>query len=193
MKNFLLCATLLALHSFARAQAPAAAVPPIHGTLLTGPAVDLPADLHGRPVIFVMGFSQDSREQVAAWGRRLAHDYATSPNLAYYELAQLQSVPRLLRGLVLRKVAASVPERARPHFVVVTDHESEWKQAVAFKAPDDAYILLVDPSGTIRARAQGPATDQAWAALQTQIQTQIQTQSQPQSQIQTKAALAPSH
>lgn len=169
----LLCVALLTLLQTAQAQAPAAVIPPIHGSLLTGPPINLPDDLHGKPVIFVMGFSQGSRDQVAGWGRRLTHDYATSPDVAYYELAQLQAAPRILRGMITRKVTADIPERARPHFIVITDHEAEWKQAVAFKSPDDAYLLLVDPAGTIRARVQGPVTEQAWASLQAKILTQI--------------------
>lgn len=169
---FCIASLSFALPGPAASQAPAA-IPPIHGTLLTGPAINLPADLHGKVAIFVMGFSQQSREQVAVWGRRLAREYADSPDVAYYELAQLQSAPRLLRGIIIRKVADSVPERARPHFIAVTDHEAEWKQAVAFKSSDDAYLLLVDSHGTIRARAQGPLTDQAWTTLQAQTKAAL--------------------
>ena len=145
-------------------------VPAVHAQLLTGEAVNLPADVHGRPTIIVIGFSQGSREQVAAWGRRLAPDYRDAQDVAYYEVAELESVPRLLRGYVMKKIRETVPERAQPHFLTVTEHEAEWKATAGFSAKDDAYLLLIDPSGQVRYTTHGATSDAAYAELKQRLE-----------------------
>ncbi len=164
------------LHLFSGAlfllAAPAApTLPQVHAQLLTGEAVTLPADLHGRPTVLVLGFSQGSREQVAAWGRRLAPDYRDAQDVAYYEMAELESVPRLLRGYVLKKIRETVPARAQPHFLTFTEHEAEWKAAAGFDARDDAYVLLLDPAGQVRYRTHGATSDAAYAELKQRLES----------------------
>ncbi len=144
---------------------PATTLPQVHAQLLTGQAVNLPGDLHGKPAVIVIGFSQGSREQVAAWGRRLAPDYHDAQDVSYYEAAELESVPRLLRGYVLKKIKETVPARAQPHFLTVTDREAEWKFTTGFAAKDDAYLVLIDPSGQVRYTTHGATSDAAYAEL----------------------------
>ncbi len=53
----------------------------------------------------------------AAWGKRLAADYTSDPHATYYQLAELQSAPSLVRGMILhgmrtRRTAAAHPLRA---------------------------------------------------------------------------------
>ncbi len=145
-------------------------IPQVHAQLLTGTPVNLPADLHGRPTVIVMGFSQGSREEVAAWGKRLAPDYHDAQDVTYYEAAELESVPRLLRGYVLKKIKETVPERAQPHFITVLDHESEWKAAAHFQAKDDAYVLLVDPAGQVLYSTHGATSDAAYGDLKHRVE-----------------------
>ena len=145
--------------------APQAQVPALHGTVLTGATVDLPASLEGKRGVLVLGFSTASRDEVAAWGRRLAGDYRDSSAVAYYEMPVIAAVPRLLRGWVAKKVTEGVPDRARSRCVLVLDHEAEWKAAAGFTRDEDAYVLLVDASGTVLWRAAGSADDARYADL----------------------------
>ena len=145
-------------------------IPEVHAELLTGTPVNLPADLRGRSTVIVIGFSQGSREQVAAWARRLAPDYRDAPDVAYYEVAELESVPRILRGYVLKKIKETVPERAQPHFLTVTDHESEWKSASSFAAKDEAYVLLLDSSGQVLFTTHGETSDAAYGDLKRRLE-----------------------
>ena len=78
---------------------PTAAIPALHGTALSGEKVDLPEVLKGKTAVLVVGFSQASRDEVTAWGRRLAGDYRESNAVMYYEMPVLAGVPKLLRGL----------------------------------------------------------------------------------------------
>lgn len=146
-------------------------IPVVHGTTFADTHVDLPDALHGKVGILVVSFSQGSRDAVTDWGKKLAADYYNSPNVLYYEMPVLASVPKLLRGFVEGRIKSSVSDRGRPHFLPLTDGESEWRDLTHYNAPDDAYILLVDANGTIRWQTQGSPTDATYAALQQQVAT----------------------
>jgi hypothetical protein len=155
------------------AYAPACAqqIPPVHATALSGARVDLPEALRGRAAVLVLGFSQASRDQVTAWGKRLAADYRESDSVIYFEMPVLESVPRMLRGWVTKKMGESVPDRARATFLPIADHEAEWKAAANFSKSGDAYVLVVDKTGAVRGRAEGPATDATYAEVKRLLET----------------------
>ncbi|RXH57631.1 hypothetical protein [Granulicella sibirica] len=156
--------TLLAL-AFSSSLAIAQTIPEAHCTSLAGTTVNLPADLQGRTTILVLGFSRDSQQSVTTWGRRLAADFATSTTVSFYELAMLESVPRIMRGLVLRSMKKDVSERNQPHLLPITDNEPLWRNLAHYDKPEDAYVLLVAPDGAILWQAAGPPTDAAYADL----------------------------
>lgn len=166
----LLCAGLLSAAAHASA-ATNPRIPAIHGTTFSDAKVDLPEDLHGKVGILVLGFSQGSRDGVTVWGKKLAADFYDSPNVAYYEMPCLASVPKFMRGFVAGRIKASVSDRGRPHFLPFTEDEPSWRALAHYSAPDAPYILLVDGAGTVRWQTQGPPTDATYAALKQQIAT----------------------
>ena len=148
-----------------------ARIPDVHTTSFSGVPVDLPSMLSGgRLAVLVLGFSKDSRTQATLWGRRLAADYLNAPDVLYFEMPVLESVPRLLRGVVLRSIKSDVSARAQPHFAAVLTEEQRWRSLAHYNRPEDAYVLLVDSSGVIRSQLQGEPTDAAYAGLKRQIQ-----------------------
>lgn len=147
----------------------AARIPEVHTPSLSNEQVSLPEGLRGKPGVLVIGFSQSSRDAVTAWGRRLAADYRDSPSVLYYEMPVLASVPRLVRGLVIRQIKASVPERAQPRFVPLLDKEQEWRSAAHFDKANEAYVLLVDGKGLIQWQTEGGPTDRQYAELKEQL------------------------
>lgn len=148
------------------AQRPSERIPNVRGNTLAGQPVDLPAQLRGRTAVLVLGFSKDARIPVRDWGQRLAGDFATSSTVSYFEMPVLASVPRLLRGFVLRQIAADVSDRGKPHFVAITADEPRWRTLAHYNRPGDAYILVVDSDGNVRATLNGPFSARAYSALQ---------------------------
>jgi hypothetical protein len=146
-------------------------IPAVHGTTFADVKVDLPQALHGKVGIFVIGFSQDSRDAVTTWGKKLAGDFYDSPNVAYYEMPVLASVPKFLRGFVEGRIKASVSDRGKPHFLPITDNESAWRSLVHYANPDAPYILLVDEQGNVRWQSQGPPTETTYATLKHELET----------------------
>ena len=143
-------------------------IPELRGTTFAGEEVVLPDALKGRGGVLIVGFSQASREQVAAWGRRLQDDPQRPESLAFYEMPVVASVPKVLRGWVLKKIKDSVSAKGQAHFLPVMDHEAEWKRAAGFGKPGDAYLLVVDGAGRVRWRTQGALSENAYAEAKRQ-------------------------
>ncbi len=149
-------------------------IPETHAMTLANAPVNLPADLKGHPTVLILGFSQSSREAVTKWARRLAADYRDSPTVLYYEMPVVAEVPRMLRGMVIRRIRQDVPERAQPRFVPITDHEDEWKAVSGYSkqgGEDAAYLIVLDPTGKVQSRqAAGIPTDQTYAAVKQSLE-----------------------
>jgi hypothetical protein len=148
----------------------AARIPEVHGTSLSNESVNLPEALQGKVGVLVLGFSRSSRDAVAGWGRRLATDYRESPTVVYYEMPVLASAPGMMRGLIVRSMRSSVPEREKARFVPVMDNEAAWRTLVRYGPPDDSYLLVVDGQGDVVWQTQGQSTDGAYAALKQQVE-----------------------
>jgi hypothetical protein len=156
--------------AWSAAQTTAVQIPPVHGTTLSGDKVDLPDALKGKVGVLVVGFSHESRDNVAAWGKRIAGDYKGSAGVLYYEMPMLESVPGMLRGFVTKKIAEAVPDAGKSRFVPVADHEKDWKKITGYKGGDDAYLVVVDSMGMVRWKLQGAASDANEAELKRQVE-----------------------
>ncbi len=148
---------------------PAAHIPEVHTLSFSGDRVDLPQMLDGKVAILVLGFSKSARTQATAWGRRLPTDYFYSPDVLYFEMPVLESVPRLLRGAVLRSIKSDVSTRSQPHFAPLITDEVRWRSLVHYSKPDDAYVLLVDSKGVVHAQLQGEPTDTSYQELRQSV------------------------
>jgi hypothetical protein len=162
-------ATALLLTGYLAAQAPAPTIPSLEATALSGAQVDLPQALHGHTAVLIISFSEDARANVTDWFHTFANDYRNSPTVLYYSLPVLAGAPSFLRGMIARKIKESVSLPAQPRFVPVLDHEAEWKSAAGYskQLPEsEAYLVLVDGTGTVRYRTQaGAPTPQTYADL----------------------------
>ena len=118
-----------------------------------------------RAAVLVVGYSRESRDEATAWGTRLAKDFGGSPDVAYYELAMLEDVPKFLRGLVLRSISRSVSERGKAHLVPLTSDQARWKAVSHFGNANDAYVLVVDSAGVVRWQASGEPTEERYQAM----------------------------
>jgi len=80
------------------------------------------------------------------------------------------SVPGLLRGMVLRSIKSSMPERAQKRVVPITNNEAVWRMLVHYGEAEDAYLLVVDRLGNVVWQTQGQPTDASYAALKQQVE-----------------------
>ena len=138
-------------------------IPKSQGTTLTGTTVSFPDALKGKFGVLVVGFSHASQGQVASWGRLLEADYGQTPNVTYFEIPMLAGAPKMLRGMIVKTMTKSVPAAEKPHFLPMTVGEPAWRAVAHYNKPDDAYVLIVDETGTVRWQIEGEATDAAYA------------------------------
>jgi hypothetical protein len=144
-------------------------IPPVQAKALDDSEVALPKPGGQQALILVLGFSHKSGAACAAWGKRLAADYASDPHASYYQLAELQSAPSFVRGMILRGMRKDVPPSRHSHFLPLFDHEGEWKTLVQFSAPDDPYVLVTAPDGRVLWQTHGALSDSAYPALQAAV------------------------
>jgi hypothetical protein len=140
-------------------------IPKSQGTTLAGTAVVLPDALKGKAGILVVGFSHASQGQVSTWTRLLEADYGKSTDVTYFALPMLGGAPKMIRGMIKKSMAGSVPFAERPHFLPIIEGEPAWRAAAHYDKPDDAYVLVVDSTGTVHWQTEGEATDIAYAEM----------------------------
>ncbi len=145
-------------------------IPEVHVLSFSGDRVDLPAMLEGKVAILILGFSKGARTQATLWGRRLPTDYFYSSDVLYFEMPMLEAIPRLLRGAVLRSIKSEVSARSQPHFAPLTSEEQRWRSLVHYTKPDDAYVVLIDSTGRVRAQFQGDPTDAKYQELKRNVE-----------------------
>ena len=131
------------------------AIPPIEGETLSGRKVTLPLAAGGQPALLIIGFTRASQEQTKAWGLRM-HDRVPA-----WSIAVLEDVPRLVRGMVTHSIRSATPKAQHDRFLLVYHGEKELKTAVMFDRSDDAYLLVIDGTGSVRFSFHGPVTDDA--------------------------------
>ncbi|HEY0383921.1 MAG TPA: hypothetical protein VGC72_17140 [Candidatus Elarobacter sp.] len=145
-----------------------AVIPHAEVQTLSGKNIVLPDALSGRPAILVVGFTNRSRSQTAAWGTQLAKDFGNEPRLQRLSLAVLDDVPAFVRGMVITGIRRGVPKDQHDTFLLLFHDAQPWKDLTDFKNSDEAYVLLVDPTSKVVAQTHG-SPETAYAQVQPEI------------------------
>lgn len=165
-------ASILTAVSLTLGQAPLT-LPRVEGENLAGHQVVLPGASSGKVAVLIFGFSKASKTPTAAWAKKLYEDLKNQSGFEIYQLPVLEDVPRLVRRMVVSSMRGGVPEDRRDHFVPILSGESDLKKLVNFKEPDDAYLVLLDPSGMIVQQSRGPFDETSYSRLRQQIQAAL--------------------
>jgi hypothetical protein len=136
----------------------AQSLPATEGETLSGKPTTLARDVSGKPAVVVIGFSKASSSESAAWAKRLKGD-ASLAGMAVYQVAVLEEVPKLVRGMVKSSIRGSVPAADQGTFVMLFHDEAQWKELAHYKNADDAYVVVLDRSGTTRFTVTGAVAD----------------------------------
>jgi hypothetical protein len=152
------------------AQTQSARIPATHGTTFADTQITLPDDLRGKVGVLVLGFSKKSGDVCKGWGQRLEESYPNSREVMFYQIPVLESVPKLIRSMVLKSMKSGVPEAVQPHFMPTFSDEIAWKKVAQYANADDAYVLVVDGGGKVLWQTSGKITDAGFAALEEQVE-----------------------
>lgn len=167
MKRLLLLLPLLLLPLFLSAQT----LPRLQGKSLSGAEVVLPDAAHGRVTLILFGFSKASGKPCKTWAEHAWPAWRSDAQADVFTVAEMQGIPGFIKGMVLGGIRRDTPADYRSHFVPIFSDRTQWEQVVGFEksAPNDAYLVLLDPNGVIRWRAHGPYTPALYAQLQQQM------------------------
>jgi hypothetical protein len=144
-------------------------MPRVEGESFAGRQVVLPDAAKGHVAVLVFGFTKASKEPTRAWAEKILADFSQQSEFELYQLPVLEDVPRLIRGMVISGIKKSIPEKLLDHFVPILQGESELKKLVSYKEPDDAYLVILGPSGQIVHQVHGPFTEAAYAQLRDKL------------------------
>lgn len=163
LRCFFCC--LLFIGSLTSAQS----IPHIKSESLNKTPVSLPEDLGTKPAILIMGFSRAGGNQVGPLARRLHQE---QPELVVYQIAELESAPRMVRPMILHGMRGEVPKDEQSRFIPLYRDEKEWKQVTGFTkaGEEDAYVLIVDGDGVVRWSGHGPYSDNLYKNIVAHVQ-----------------------
>jgi hypothetical protein len=124
--------------------------PEFGGQTISGRAVTLPEA--GKQWVAIFGFSRASGDDARRWREH-------ADKLGCYGIIMLESVPRLLRGMVASGIKSGMPPDVRDRTVIYYKEEAIWKQRLAVSDDKRAYVVLVDASGRVLWTNSGPFTE----------------------------------
>lgn len=130
------------LSSWAQAKLPVTDTKSLSGKQVKVPAQD-------RLTLVVAGFTKASSDADAAWWKKAAPLCQQNPQVACYQVAVLESAPRFVRPMIVGSMKRGTPPAQQDIFLTSFENEKAWKQALSYSAPDNAYVALIDSSGTV--------------------------------------------
>ena len=131
---------------------------------LSGKRLELSRDVASGLAVLIIGFTKASRAQTSEWSRRLQPELSKTFSAQVYEVAVVADVPRLIRGLVIRQIRASVPRAIHPHFLLVLEHANVWRRLADAVDENAAYLVLVS-HGEVVWRGAGRLTEVSYQSL----------------------------
>jgi len=145
--------------------------PLVQGETFAGREIELPDAAKGKVAVLIFGFTKASSKPTSAWAKKIAADFGGRQDFELYQLAVLEDVPRLLRGMVISGIKKGVPENQRDHFVPVLQGEKELKRAVDYTLPDAAYLVIFDRGGKEVAQLHGSPDDANYSQMRRQLES----------------------
>lgn len=146
--------------------------PFVVGTNLNGESFKIPAELEGDPRILVVAFEQAQQGDVDTWIRGLQSDLAARPELRLYELPVIYTGSAAFRFTVNNGMRSGITdETARRRTITVYTDRDAFYAALNVKQ-SSITTFVINKSGAIVWRADGPATEESLGSLRAVLAAQ---------------------
>lgn len=149
-------------------------LPDVAGQNLSGAFTHLSAAVGGKIAVVVFSFSKSGGKDTQIWDKELVTDFSSSPTVAFSTVINLESAPRLLRGVIVSGIKNSIPPPLHPSTIVSYENEELWKQHLNVADDSHAYVILLDKDGRIRWMSSGSFSGAEYKELKAQIEKLIQ-------------------
>jgi hypothetical protein len=153
---------------------PGQPLPVLKGEFLTGRPAVLPGAASGRVALMALGFSYESRFAVEKWIGRFRAQFGNQPDVTFYEIPMIGGMARLGKWFIDSGMRKGTPLQDREHVITVYGGTDPWKQRLAYRSGDAAYLILLDQRGVVRWLHAGDFTDADYAALALQASTLLE-------------------
>lgn len=140
------------------------AFPAVTTKALSGGTLTLP---DGHEAVVMVGFTQASGNDSAAWNARLAKDF---PAVEVDDLIVLDAVPGLMRGMITAAVRHGMSQARQAHSAVVVKDGALWRARAQGADESHAVVFVVDAGGRVRAIVSGPVTEAGYARLKAAVE-----------------------
>jgi ATP10 protein len=147
-------------------------LPTFSGRTVTDRHLTLPRSSKEKPTVLVFSFSRTAGKDARLWNEHLAKDFPD--DVTAYGVIQLESAPKVFRRLAVSGIKSSMPVSAQDRTIVLYRDEQLWKQRLAVKDESRAYVVLLDPSGTIRWISSGAFSDATYGLLKSKLAALLQ-------------------
>jgi hypothetical protein len=148
-------------------------LPVFSGRTVSDRPLTLPGSSSEKPTVLVFSFSRTAGKDARLWNEHLAKDFLH--NVSAYGVIQLESAPKVFRRLAISGIKSSMPLAVQDRTIVLYRDEQLWKQRLAVKDESRAYLVLLDPSGTIRWINSGAFSDARYGVLKTKLAARLQS------------------
>lgn len=167
---------ILAVMAFSSSCCAGQNIPAINTKALDGSQVTLPKEGSQQTSILILGFSRKGGDMGGEWRKKISAEFRGNGQVTYYSLVMLQDAPSIMRPLILHGIRKGLSTEEMAHFLPLYANEEEWKKAVQYSSPDDAYIVVVDGSGKMVWLAHGAYTESGNSELQKAVSAKNETQ-----------------
>ena len=124
-------------------------LPPLKGEFLTGREAVLPGAAQGKPALLAIGFTYKSRFAVEEWVKHFRADFDKEPRATFFEVPIIGGMAKMGRWFIDSGMRRGTPKADHEHVVTVYSEAGEWKKRLDSKAPDAAYLVLLDKDGKV--------------------------------------------
>lgn len=147
--------------------------PSFSGRTITNHPLMLPGPPMKKPMVLVFSFSRAAGKDARLWNEHLTKDF--SDNVSAYGVIQLESAPKIFRGLAISGIKSSMPVSVQNRTIVLYRDERLWRQRLAVKDEGRAYVVLIDRSGKTSWMNAGAFSDNTYGILKAKLVSLLRT------------------
>jgi len=148
------------------AQGTRAVFPTIQGRTLEQREMEIPSELGGERNIVLVAFGPRQQRAVDSWAAAMRTIRSQALDVEVYEIPTLNRGWTPLRGWIDGGMRSGIPDRAaREATITVYIDKRPFKSALGITSESQIQVFLLDRSGVVMHRVEGPATPQGIQGL----------------------------
>ncbi len=150
------------------------AFPAIAARTLDDRAVIVPGG-HHRPVLLLMGFVKDSRDDVKKWTTQVHQVWRADSSFDFFEMPMVGSGGRLFAGMITGSMRGGTPADLQAHVMPLYRDAGLWQKRLGLDHPKQTVLVVLDSGGRLAWQSSGPYSETSWKDLYSVLRAVSQT------------------